>query len=83
VPYEVMTVAPNGTSRHSEAVLTFRAYGARGAIVAELQGKSGSRPLPSDGQSRRKLARTLHPPASPRAGGARAQGRAVASLTCP
>jgi hypothetical protein len=33
----VMTMALDGTSPHSEAVLAFGAYGARGAIVTDLQ----------------------------------------------
>ena len=36
-PYDAMTVALRGTSPHSEAVLAFGAYGARGAIVTDLQ----------------------------------------------
>ena len=36
-PYDVMTVALSGTSPHSEAILTFGAYGARGAIATDLQ----------------------------------------------
>jgi hypothetical protein len=35
--YNVMTVALVGTSPHSEVVLAFGAYGARGAIATDLQ----------------------------------------------
>src|SRR3984957_17500271 len=45
-----MTVAMLGTSPHSEAVLAFGAYGARGLAVKIRQS------LPSDGRSRRKPA---------------------------